>query len=158
MVGQSGHAYHKVVTRLELGADGSEYPQIKPKLLCLPPKGEAEAIERVRDQFVALIRGSHAVVDIEETDAPAGVAEAQKHQEMSGSPQSDTWNELTPIQRAAAACVNEPPGLWGDTIRDILKRHVTEDDWAEIRALVKAQQADKSAIAEAGGVGDDLPF
>ena len=153
--GQSGLAYHKVVTRLDLeaaqNADGMDYVVIKPKLLALPSAKEAEAIAKVREDFVTLIRGSDVVVDIEETDTPART-------DVNPAPPPDSWNELTPIQRAAAACVNEPRGLWGDTTRDILKRHVTEDDWAEIRALVKAQQAETSAIAEAGGVGDELPF
>ena len=72
--GQSGLAYHKVVTRLDLeaaqNADGMDYVVIKPKLLALPSAKEAEAIAKVREDFVTLIRGSDVVVDVEEPDTP----------------------------------------------------------------------------------------
>ena len=152
---QSGKAYHKVVTRLDLepaqNADGMDYVLIKPKLLALPSVKEAAVIAAVREDFVTLIRGSDVVVDVEEPDTPP-------RGDVKPAAPPDTWNELNDLERAAAACVNEPPGLWGDTIRDILKRHPSDEDWATIRALVKLQREETSAIAEAGGVGDVLPF
>lgn len=106
--GQSGKAYHKVVTRLELetasNAGGIDYPRIKPKLLCLPPAAEAEAIANVRDQFVALIKGSDVVVDAETVDETSA---------------------------------GDMPGPRGDT---------------------SALQAHNAQVAEAAGVGDQLPF
>ena len=156
-----------------------DYVVIKPKLLALPSANEAEAIAKVREDFVNLIRGSDVVVDVEETDTPAGVAEAQKHQEMSGSAPSDTWLPLTPVEQAAAACVNEPRGLWGETIKDLWRRRPTPTEFQEVissvadmkeaqaasdaldahaEAAMAKPESDTSAIAEAGGVGDELPF
>ena len=105
--GQSGKTYHQVVTRLDLepaqNADGMDYVLIKPRLVALPPENEVEALAKVREDFVTLIRGSDVVVDVEEPDTPAGVAEAQKHQEMSGSAPPDTWLRVDPGLNKAAA-------------------------------------------------------